>query len=124
MILESVDIYGGTYGQVFKGYFYAPVTGNYTFRGAADDQFALLMNLNYGTANGTLTQIIYSGCCGYNVDNYYISNISTAFGVPQWLQGGQYYYTEVYHINTGGQGYFKISVQVPNTDTTLAKQTF
>lgn len=93
MILESLDIYGATYGQVFKGYFYAPNTGNYTFRGAADDQFALFMNLNYGTANGTLTQIISSGCCGSNVDNYYISNISTTFGAPQLLQGGQYYYT-------------------------------
>lgn len=32
------------YGQVFKGYFYAPVTGNYIFRGVADDTFTLLMS--------------------------------------------------------------------------------
>ena len=37
MEIETPNIYGENYGQVFKGYFYAPVSGNYTFRGAGDD---------------------------------------------------------------------------------------
>ena len=36
------------------------MTGNYIFRGAADDRFSLLMNLGHGTINGTLTEIISS----------------------------------------------------------------
>lgn len=55
--LHSKDIYGSSpYGQVFKGYFYAPVTGNYIFRGAADDQFQLYISLEYGTTGSNLTQ--------------------------------------------------------------------
>lgn len=47
-------MYGPEYGQVFKGYFYAPVSGNYIFRGAGDDRFSLLMSTSYGTTNSTL----------------------------------------------------------------------
>lgn len=49
--LNTKDIYGSYYGQVFKGYFYAPVTGNYIFRGAADDQFAMYISSQSGTTD-------------------------------------------------------------------------
>lgn len=48
-VLWSPDTYTGMYGEVFKGYFYAPVSGIYKFRGAADDQFTFLLSSNYGT---------------------------------------------------------------------------
>lgn len=54
--LESSNIYGDQYGQVFKGYFYAPVSGNYIFRGAADDAFTLLISTDYGTTGSSLTE--------------------------------------------------------------------
>lgn len=54
MDLYTPDMYGEYYGEVFKGYFYAPISGNYTFRGSADDSFSLLMNPVPGTASGTL----------------------------------------------------------------------
>lgn len=41
--LETQDTYGPAYGQVFKGYFFAPVSGNYIFRGVSDDTFTLLI---------------------------------------------------------------------------------
>lgn len=50
--LRSLNLYGTYYAQTFKGYFYAPVSGNYTFRGAADDSFELLMNRESGTTAG------------------------------------------------------------------------
>ena len=34
----------GTYGKVLKGYFYAPVSGEYIFRGAADDSFGFYIS--------------------------------------------------------------------------------
>jgi hypothetical protein len=33
------DFYGSYYAQSWKGYFTAPVSGSYTFRGIADDVF-------------------------------------------------------------------------------------
>lgn len=90
--LETPDIYGTYYGEVFKGYFYAPVAGNYTFRGSAADQFTLIMNQNYGTTNGLLTEIIASNSSCMDPDNYYLSNISSTMGQPISLQAGKYYY--------------------------------
>lgn len=52
---DTADVYGTNYGQVFKGYFYAPVNGNYIFRGAGDDQFSLLMSSNYGSTSAPLS---------------------------------------------------------------------
>ena len=82
------------------------------------------MNPVYGTTNGTLNQIISLSSSTSSPDNYYTANVSSAFGSPLNLLGGQYYYTELYHISSGSGGFLKISVQVPNTDTTLPKQTF
>ena len=42
--LREGDVYGQNYGQTWKGYFTAPVDGNYTFRGIADDYFALYLS--------------------------------------------------------------------------------
>lgn len=53
-ILESPGIYSYAYGQIFKGYFYAPVSENYIFRGAVYDKFSLSMSLDYGSLNSTL----------------------------------------------------------------------
>jgi len=35
------------------------------------------------------------------------------------LEAGEYYYMEVYHVNNGGNGHFRISVETPNTDQSL-----
>jgi hypothetical protein len=48
--LQTPDIYGSLYGQVFKGYFKAPTTGNYIFRGLADDFVSLYMSNVSGSA--------------------------------------------------------------------------
>lgn len=45
-------------------------------------------------------------------------------GQPIYLEEGQYYYTELYHINLAGSGWIKVSVEVPNENNELAKQTF
>ena len=60
-VLETYDVYDGWYGQVFKGYFYAPVSGDYIFRGAADDSFGVYMSDSYGTAASVNNRpVIYS----------------------------------------------------------------
>lgn len=100
------------------------MSGNYTFRGACDDQFSLHINPVYGTTTGPLTQIISQSSATSYADNYYISNLTSAINGRIELVGGKHYYMEAYHINGPGDGYLKISVQVPNTDTTLPKQLY
>ena len=82
------------------------------------------MSSTYGSTVGTLNQIIYANNYQNYIDSYYIDNVTTATSAPLNLVGGNYYYTELYHINTQGVGFVKISVQVPNSDTTLQKQTY
>jgi hypothetical protein len=82
------------------------------------------MSSTYGSTAGTLNQIIYANTFQSSMDNYYIDNVATATSAPLNLVGGNYYYTELYHINSAGAGWIKVSVQVPNSDTTLQKQTY
>jgi hypothetical protein len=40
---------------------------------------------------------------------------------PIALEAGRHYYMEAYHVNAGGPGFFSLSVEVPNTDTTIER---
>lgn len=82
------------------------------------------MNEKSGTTSGNLSKIIFSNSNGQSSDNYYISNITSSLGSPIYLEEGNYYYTELYHLNNGGSGWLKVSVEVFNNDINLAKQTF
>ena len=107
---------------MFKGYFYAHVSGNYIFRGAGDDNFGLYISENYGTATVNPSPYIYQNSHTDQRDNYYIWNIPSALGAERYFEGGKYYYMELYLINTGGVGFVKVSVETPNTDINLLWQ--
>ena len=64
----------GRYGKAFKGYFYAPVTGKYVFRGAGNHNFGLYISNNYGTAVVNPQPDIYQDISTFHKDNYYIDN--------------------------------------------------
>ena len=72
--IRSEDTFGSYYGQVWKGYFVPTVTGNYRFRGIADESFALYINSSvYGTTTSFSAPLIYSSYA-QNTDvfpNYY-----------------------------------------------------
>ena len=119
-----MNFYGNRYGQVYKGYFLAPKTGDYIFRGAADDNFALYISDNYGTATINPTPYIYADSAAASTTNLYISNQTTAHGAPRYMEEGKYYYMEAYHVNVGGTGFFSIEVEVPNTDSSLHWQSY
>ena len=57
--LHTAHVYGSYYCQVFKGYFYAKHSGDYTFRGASDDNYDVYMSDDYGTATINQTPLIY-----------------------------------------------------------------
>ena len=110
--LQTAAVYDGVYGEVFKGYFYAPVTGNYIFRGVCDDNFGLYISEEYGSVSVPATPYIYedSYTPRSNAYNLFITNHTTAFGEEIAFEAGRYYYMEAYHLNTGGEGYMKIQV--------------
>jgi len=47
--IREGDYLGEYYGQVWKGYFTAPVSGEYTFRGNSDDAFRMFLATEYGS---------------------------------------------------------------------------
>ncbi len=75
----------------------------------------------YGSTQSNSTLLISANTYSPN-DNFYYSNYSSG-RKSLTLAAGKYYYMEVYHINSGGTGFMKISVEVPNTDTSLIWQT-
>lgn len=100
------------------------MTGNYIFRGVADDAFTLYISGEYGSTGSALSEEIFEASAGASDENHYISNHTTAIGQEKALVGGKYYYMVAYHVNWIGTGYFKISVEVPNTDATLIKKRY
>ena len=97
--------------------------GNYTFRGSADDSFGLYISDEYGSKTLNIDPLIYQYAHSSDPDNLYIANYSTAINGEKLLEGGKYYYMELYHVNGWGTGFLKISVSVPNDNTELLWQT-
>ena len=80
------------------------------------------MSDEYGSASINPTPIIYQDSHASDPDNYYIKNYASALGSPITLVAEKYYYMEFYHVNSGGPGFVKVSVSVPNTDPQLGWQ--
>lgn len=110
------------YGQTWSGYFTAPVSGEYTFIGTADDQFSFYLATVTGSAETPATPFISSTGAQYWND-FYLNYKDTATKNVT-LSAGMSYYFEAYHINIWGGGNFKIEVGVPNTDASLPFQTY
>lgn len=63
----------GAFGEVLKGYFRAPVAGEYTFRGASSGSFGLYIAGNYGTAEVGSSPLIYGFSSIYKNNYYYVN---------------------------------------------------
>ena len=48
--VRQPNIYSYKEAQSWRGYFTAPVSGNYTFVGSSDDVFRVYISPNYGSA--------------------------------------------------------------------------
>lgn len=111
-------MYSGDYAQTWTGYFTAPVTGTYTFRGAADDYFALYLNADYGSKASPASPLIYSNTYT-TMFRFYENYVETAVAKVQ-MEAGKNYYLECYQIDTGGNGFIDVSVEVPNSDASAS----
>ena len=100
--IREPDIYGSYYLQSWRGYFTAPATGTYTFRGEADDQFALYISSTYGTAEPSVTPLIEQTTWNRIWSGFYKYKPTANAQID--LVQGRSYYIETYHMNYGGPG--------------------
>lgn len=75
--LKSGDYYGTNYGQIYTGYFKAPATGTYTFRGVTDDHFSFWLATVHGSVELPNSPLI-SSTTVQNRNNFYIVDVPTA----------------------------------------------
>ena len=99
---------------MWKGYFTPTVTGDYKFRGIADDYFSVYLSKTYGSKVSFVnaTPIAFSSAYQSNslYPNYYINDYPSAESAYTTMEAGKQYYMEVYHVNNGGVGRFSLSV--------------
>ena len=82
------------------------------------------MSDTHNTSTVNPTPYIYSDTWLHDYRNLFIDNMTSSMGEPKTLQGGSYYYMELYHCNTGGKGGVKIRVEIPNSDASLKWQRY
>lgn len=80
--IRSEGVYGENYGEVWKGYFVPSVSGDYKFRGLADDAFAVYFSTGvYGSTVSfeNTTPIAFSNSVQANsiYANYYYNDYPT-----------------------------------------------
>lgn len=81
----------------------------------------MYLNSAYGeTSSGPA---IISSSWGTWTDNYFFDQFYDAQSRASVnLEADKYYYMEVYSVNTWENGWMKVNVEVPNSDTSLAWQ--
>ena len=88
--MKEGDVYGSYYSQTWNGYFTAPVSGDYTFIGTADDVFSFYLATVTGSTELPASPLIYSNVPQY-WDDFYMRNTPTAMATVT-LQAGMSYY--------------------------------
>lgn len=121
--LKEGDVYASPYGQTWSGYFTAPANGAYVFRGIADDYFAFYISPTFGSTDVPASPLIYSNNHQQSWGNFYFDDSPHGEGSIT-LEAGKSYYIEAYHINYVGGGYFKVEVDVPNSNPALPFQSY
>lgn len=107
-VFEYANV-GDNYGGRLRGYICAPMTGNYTFYIASDDQAGLFLSTNADTANKVL--IAYNATpTGYR--NWTAQ--PTQKSAPIHLVKGARYYVETLHKQGTGANYLSVGWIMPN----------
>lgn len=100
---------GDNYGGRLSGYICAPVTGNYTFYIAGDDQAGLFLSTNDNPANKTLI--------AYTLNpvpfRAWTAN-ATQKSAPVYLVKGARYYIETLHKQSTGTNHLSVGWVLPN----------
>lgn len=112
--LESPSMSGDSFGERLRGYLLPPVTGNYRFYLASDDQGALFLSPN--ARPDWKVQIAFEATwslprawTGIEAGRTNTANVSK----PIFLRAGRPYYVEVWHKEGGGGDHCGVAWQLP-----------
>lgn len=113
---EGINNRASSYGAAMRGYLIPPVSGNYTFWIATDDNGELWMNTNSVSANLTpLTRLAYiSGANNYSGPRQW-TKFATQQSVSLGLTAGKAYYIEGRMKQGGGGDNFAVAWKGPAT---------
>jgi glucose/arabinose dehydrogenase len=107
-LLEAPSNIGDNYGTRMRGYVCAPLTGNYVFYIASDNNSELWLSTNDNPANKQKIAYV-TGYTGWRVWNKYVSQQSA----PVALTAGGKYYIEVLHKESTGGDNVSVGWQLP-----------
>jgi hypothetical protein len=107
-LFEAPRNAGDNYGQRVRGYFEAPVTGEYRFYLAADDHAELRLSTDETPANARVIASV-SGYTGFRQWTKFTSQASA----PIALVAGERYYVEALHKEGRGADNLAVRVDVP-----------
>ncbi|MBX3746681.1 MAG: hypothetical protein KF833_15340 [Verrucomicrobiae bacterium] len=108
--LQGKDNSGNDFGSYIRGYIEAPVTGEYLFNVASDDNSALLLSTDHTEANKrTIAFETESGAPLFGGPRQ-----DQRLSAPISLVRGRKYYFEVLHKQAGGSSYIQVGWQRPD----------
>lgn len=101
------------YGSVMRGYVLAPVSGNYTFYLASDDNGALLLSLSTNSASAAqIASVVGSSSW---TDPYQWNKFASQQSAVRTLVAGQAYYIEARQKEGGGGDHLSVAWVGPHT---------
>ncbi|MDF2452485.1 MAG: hypothetical protein K0S26_1989 [Bacteroidota bacterium] len=100
---------GDNYGQRIRGYVCPPVTGNYVFWIASDDNSELWL----GTNDQPASKVKIANVSGYTLVNEW-TKYSTQQSAVKYLVAGQKYYIEALHKEATQADHLEVGWQLPN----------
>ncbi|WP_162425907.1 PA14 domain-containing protein [Pontibacter pudoricolor] len=108
-LFETASNVGDNYGQRVRGYITAPVSGNYTFWIASDDQAELYLSTSEDPAKKTRVASVSQWT---NPREW--TKLSEQKSVAIKLEAGKRYYIEALHIEGGGGDNLAVGWTLPN----------
>ncbi|THU34206.1 T9SS type A sorting domain-containing protein [Niastella caeni] len=108
---EAVPDIAESYGSRIRGYICAPLTGNYTFWIASDDESELWLSTNDNPANKVKLAYVTSYVHPRDWEAQ-----ATQKSVPVFLVAGQKYYIEALQKDGGGPDHLAVGWQLPTGD--------
>ena len=95
--------------EYWRGYFYAPVDGNYTFSAIADESFRVQISTVANNSNiANLQDLIYDEDASSHLFNPYYAGNPTL--IASKILNQSYYYMEIVSYNGDKSGYFRLMV--------------
>jgi hypothetical protein len=119
--LNGTNLY---HTYLFKGYFKAPRTGQYTFRVYSNDRVFMFLSPFKGSAEVNYSNPIISHnsstSYGGSTINMFLNDLPANLTSPPvaMTAGDHYYFELIYSVSNYGS-FMKSSVEIPNNDTSL-----